>query len=45
VIGCLRSFHLVVMAGLGPAIHDFTDSAQDVDSRHTGGHDDQPGSP
>jgi len=27
------------MAGLVPAIHDFTDRAKDVDGRHTGGHD------
>jgi hypothetical protein len=27
------------MAGLGPAIHDFTGRAKDVDGRHTGGHD------
>ena len=27
------------MAGLGPAIHDFTDRAKDVDGRHEGGHD------
>jgi len=25
--------------GLGPAIHDFTDRAKDVDGRHEGGHD------
>ena len=25
--------------GLGPAIHDFTDRAQNVDGRHKGGHD------
>jgi hypothetical protein len=28
-----------VMAGRGPAIHDFTDSAKDMDGRHKGGHD------
>jgi hypothetical protein len=27
------------MAGLGPAIHDFTDRDKDVDGRHEGGHD------
>jgi hypothetical protein len=27
------------MAGPGPAIHDFTDRAKDVDGRHKGGHD------
>jgi len=27
------------MAGLGPAIHDFTDRTKDVDGRHKGGHD------
>jgi hypothetical protein len=25
--------------GLGPAIHDLTDRAKDVDGRHEGGHD------
>jgi hypothetical protein len=29
------------MAGCGPAIHDFTDRAKDVDGRHEGGHDDE----
>jgi hypothetical protein len=27
------------MAGLGQAIHVLTDHAEDVDDRHTGGHD------
>ena len=27
------------MAGLGPAIHDYTDRAKDVDGRHRSGHD------
>jgi hypothetical protein len=27
------------MAWLGPAIHDFTGGAKDVDGRHKGGHD------
>ena len=27
------------MAGFGPAIHDFTDRAKDVDDRPKGGHD------
>jgi hypothetical protein len=27
------------MAGLDPAIHDFTDRAKDVDGRREGGHD------
>jgi len=30
---------LHVMAGLGPAVHDVTDRAKDVDGRHKGGHD------
>jgi hypothetical protein len=29
----------IVMAGFGPAIHDFTDRAKDVDGRPKGGHD------
>jgi hypothetical protein len=32
-------FFLPVMAGFGPAIHDFTDRAKDVDDRPKGGHD------
>jgi len=28
-----------VMAGLGPAIHDFLFKKQDVDARHKAGHD------
>jgi hypothetical protein len=30
------------MAGRGPAIHDFTDRAKDVDGRHKGGRDEVP---
>jgi hypothetical protein len=30
------------MAGCGPAIHDFTVRAKDVDGRHMGGRDEMP---
>jgi hypothetical protein len=31
----------IVMAGLDPAIHDFSFTKQDVDARHKAGHDER----